>query len=107
MTYPVSSRNTLALSLMLSAPLLSGCGNSCPPVEKPLPPPPPEIRIVQTIEPCMADPTLSKIPDPDQWTFDKPTGWAHLPPSEVLRVRYLLDFITQNLAACHAVKASH
>ena len=106
MTSFAPSPSTLGLFLLLSATPLTGCGHKCPPPPKPLP------AVVTTVEklvPCMG-PMHSNLPDDKKWAFyaeakgDILKGSATLPPTEVLAVFNLIDYLATQLAACNAVK---
>lgn len=47
----------------------------------------------------------SSLPDISTWKFDDNTAEAHLPSSEVLSIYKMIDYLGQQLAACHAVKS--
>ena len=63
-----------------------------------------EVRV-----PCMA-PMHSSLPNDAKWTFyaeakgDILKGSATLPPSEVLAVFNLIDYLATQLATCNAAK---
>jgi hypothetical protein len=59
----------------------------------------------------MTDPTEGSLPDERNWLFPeidgKPTGWANLPPTEVVAIVSMVQYLTEQLAACHALQHSN
>lgn len=55
----------------------------------------------------MKPPTFT-LPDDKNWLFPqidgKPTGWANLPPAEVVAIVVMVQYLSEQLNACHATK---
>ena len=53
---------------------------------------------------CMKLPTVM-LPDDRKWIYPqldgKPTGWAQIPPSEVISIVGLVQYLTEQLNACY------
>lgn len=55
-------------------------------------------------------PPKEALPDERNWVFPQidgqPTGWANIPPEEVLATFHLITYLTEQLAACNAVRSN-
>lgn len=52
-------------------------------------------------------PPTTVLPDDRKWIYPeidgRRTGWANLPPSEILAIVHMVEYLTEQLAACNAV----
>lgn len=107
MTSSPSSAISLALSLLLSTPLWTGCAHSSPPTPKPETKVVTSIQVVEKPVPCMTMPHI-RLPDDTRWAFDRgPDGQvtgtgAHLPITEIMAIHALIDYLSQQIAKCYA-----